>query len=264
MDIIQRFLSKVDQSGDCWIWLGAVSSGGHGSTAAHGKSISAHRLAYQLLVGPIPDGAFVCHRCDERLCVNPTHLFIGTRQDNVDDMMTKGRHWQQGGKTILTRTKTALRRKTIEERLWDQVERTDQCWIWKGHVNNKGYGVIGQGDRKTLLVHRLSYELAKGSIPTGMLVCHTCDNRRCVRPDHLFLGTSKENTQDMLQKGRARGNRKSIGETNPHATFTEGDIREIRRLRGIVKQDELARRFSTRQSTISNIQLGRTWKHLVD
>lgn len=69
----------------------------------------------------------------------------------------------------------------------------------------KGYGVIGEGDKKVHLTHRLSWVYHNGEIPDGLCVLHHCDNPRCVNPKHLFLGTRADNNKDMLNKGRARG-----------------------------------------------------------
>ena len=95
------------------------------------------------------------------------------------------------------------RKNTLEIRLWKYVEKTPTCWIWKGAVNDSGYGIIGEGKFKKHRVHHVSWKLAKRIIPEGMLLLHVCDNRRCVLVDHLFLGTHKDNTQDMISKGRA-------------------------------------------------------------
>lgn len=90
----ERFWSKVDKSGDCWIWTGACDSKGYGHLSAGGaggKTIKAARLAYELTYGPVPEGMSVLHRCDNPVCVNPAHLFTGTQADNLQDMTLKGR-----------------------------------------------------------------------------------------------------------------------------------------------------------------------------
>lgn len=103
----ERFWEKVDKSGDCWLWTGSRNEKGYGSFGgADGKLCPAHRKSYELSVGPIPDGLWVLHRCDNPPCVNPAHLFLGDRQANVDDMMAKGRNadnrGERGAKAKLT------------------------------------------------------------------------------------------------------------------------------------------------------------------
>lgn len=86
-----RFWSKVDRSGECWLWSGAKTSAGYGEFYLAGSMVYAHRYSDQLVRGPIPKGVMVLHRCDAPSCVNPDHLFRGTHQDNMDDMWRKGR-----------------------------------------------------------------------------------------------------------------------------------------------------------------------------
>ena len=101
-------------------------------------------------------------------------------------------------------------RKTTQERFWNKVDKTpghgpnEDCWEWTGR---KKYVEYGYGrfwfNRKDGMAHRYSYELHKGEIPEGLEVCHSCDNPSCVNPDHLWVGTHKENMQDMKRKSRS-------------------------------------------------------------
>ena len=88
-------------------------------------------------------------------------------------------------------------------RLWMRVDKSGDCWLWTGPVEKTGYARLQRSRTSfNVSVHRLSWELHFGEIPKGLFVCHRCDNRVCVRPDHLFLGTARDNVQDMIQKGR--------------------------------------------------------------
>jgi hypothetical protein len=89
----------------------------------------------------------------------------------------------------------------MERRFWDRVGLDDGCWPWLGKPNVQGYGQL-RGRGTMLTAHRLSWELHHGPIPQGKWICHHCDNHICVRPDHLFLGTPKDNTHDMIRKDR--------------------------------------------------------------
>lgn len=99
--------------------------------------------------------------------------------------------------------------KTDSERLLEKVSNLggEGCWIWAGSKNATGYGGF-RFRGQTKLVHRVAYELFVGD-PSGLLVCHSCDTPLCVRPSHLFLGTVKDNSADMVAKGRHAGQRRT-------------------------------------------------------
>ena len=98
------------------------------------------------------------------------------------------------------------RRKPLTQRFWGKVAIGEGCWLWVGWKSTRGYGKVNLpcGRGKTIYAHRLSYEIHYGQIPEGLLVCHHCDNPQCVRPEHLFLGTNYDNTQDAVSKGRQK------------------------------------------------------------
>lgn len=91
-------------------------------------------------------------------------------------------------------------RRSLEDRFWSRVLRTDECWLWLGHLSDGGYGRMSVGS-KSRNAHRVAWLIHHGD-PGALDVLHRCDNRQCVRPDHLFLGTAQDNVDDMIRKGR--------------------------------------------------------------
>ena len=143
-----------------------------------------------------------------------------------------------------------------KDRIEAKVEKIPEagCWVWMGATQVRGYGEILSSNRK-MLAHRASYEAFVGPIPKGMYVCHACDNVYCVNPNHLFLGTQKQNLQDMAAKGRS-----TRGERNPQAKLTEEKVRAIRSSNST--SSELAKMYNVSVSNISSIKRKQRWTHV--
>lgn len=135
------------------------------------------------------------------------------------------------------------------------VDSATGCWNWVGTVN--AYGYPNARFRNCIGGHRVSYYLYKGQPPTGISVCHTCDNRACVNPDHLFLGTNADNAHDRHTKGRT-----CSGEDRPQARLSEQDIMDIRSryIPRKVTLQQLADEYGVNNSHIWHIVHGTHWK----
>src|SRR5262249_4999551 len=142
--------------------------------------------------------------------------------------------------------------------------REDECWEWVGARSSKGYGrLFDQG--RHWYAHRVAYELYNGPIsPSHLLVCHSCDNPRCVNPDHLFLGSHQDNLNDLRAKGRAKGRDPCVGENNRRAKLTEEKVLKIIELLDANRhsRSEIAEAFGVARETISHINTGISWNYL--
>lgn len=135
-----------------------------------------------------------------------------------------------------------------------------ECWYWRGAQNRQGYGESGAPDHKA---HRLAWRLFRGEIPAGMNVLHRCDKPYCVNPDHLFLGTQKDNVQDMIQKGRRHTTGPS-GTENGQAKLTDEKVRAMRneRVKTGAPYRLLAMRYEVSTMTAMRVCTGETWKNV--
>lgn len=140
-----------------------------------------------------------------------------------------------------------------------KIDKKELCWEWNASLTHDFYGRF-RTSLKTLLSHRVSYSIFKGEIPEGMCVCHKCDNPKCCNPDHLFLGTVKENSNDMISKGRSLA-----GSKNHKSKLTENDIKEIvlMRLETGLSYPKIAKIYNVTPSAIRFIFIGKNWKHLI-
>lgn len=150
----------------------------------------------------------------------------------------------------------------LSKRFWAKVIKAgpDDCWLWKGSTDGGGYGKIrgsAESHYKTSRAHRIAYELVHGTVPNSLHVLHSCDNRACANPAHLFLGTNAENVDDRVNKGRSADVK---GEKNVKAKLTEIQVLYIRSLSGT--QNSIAMRFGVSTSTIWGIRNRKSWKHI--
>jgi hypothetical protein len=146
------------------------------------------------------------------------------------------------------------------------------CWICISHAQQgSGYPVAFRKNFGTVVIHRYSYMINKGEIPSGMVVMHSCDDRSCINPDHLSLGTYKDNMIDMVKKGRNKHGQGlwcvwplvgacKQGEAHSNAKLTEDQVREIFYSEDTLKN--LSKKYGVTEVSISYIRNGRTWKHL--
>lgn len=159
---------------------------------------------------------------------------------------------------------------------WSKVRKSggDECWTWTGRLNESGYGTLdieGRAER----AHRLSWILSEGPIPENICVLHHCDNRACVRPDHLFLGTRGDNARDMASKGRQsvqmHPERRPIcplelkprGEGHGMSRLTDDQVLDIRARRAAGEMlSDLAAEYGVAKTTICAITTGTTWRHV--
>ena len=160
---------------------------------------------------------------------------------------------------------------------WSRVDKSADCWLWTG-AKQRGYGTFTI-DSKSHVAHRFAYELERGPIPDGLEVCHHCDVRACVRPEHLFVATHAENMQDMAAKGRnpvqrtaehvakmiagLTPERRARGVQHGNARLDPAKIQFIRASRAAGRSQQwIADQIGVNQTAVSRVLLGQTWRHI--
>lgn len=167
---------------------------------------------------------------------------------------------------------------SLVDRFWTKVDKSGECWLWTGAHTSTGYGKINV-DGIPVLAHRLAWEMTNGTIPAGLCICHHCDKPQCVNPEHLFLGTHRENTADMIAKGRSsaigvsgvanimqrRPEKRHWGEKNGHAKLSAETVSEIRtKYQNGSSKPALAAQFRVCRQHIGMIVRGKLWRHLLE
>jgi hypothetical protein len=160
---------------------------------------------------------------------------------------------------------TKYTQEPMEVRFWRFVDKRaeDECWPWIGNTNPKGYGQfsVGKKAQGSEGAHRTSWKIHNNQdIPSKMHIMHLCDNPICVNPKHLRLGTAKENTHDMIQKGRKRTVAPK-GDLNGKAILDEEKVRLIRESK--LNHAELGRQLGVSPNCIRGVRIGRTWSHIL-
>lgn len=233
-DAIIFFQNHIAVAENCWLWTGffdrknlpiirLVSNELYPNGKPKYKEYSARKLSLHLADREFNHQSTIT--CGNSLCVNPDHLIT-----------------------------------TVEEKFWSKVIITEGCWNYQGQRDKDDYGKLKIG-KKTTQAHRYSYELHFGTIQnTLLIVCHTCDNPPCVNPEHLYLGTHKDNARDRNTRNRAYI---ANGELCNFAKLREFQIPIIRKLydNGFT-MNEIAIRFEVHPATIRSIVNRINWKHV--
>ena len=157
---------------------------------------------------------------------------------------------------------------TLEKRFYKKIEKTDYCWVWLGAKTGSGYGVVRGPDSRMMGAHVASYLIHNGPIEVGQQICHICDNKLCVNPNHLFIGTQLDNMHDMISKGRQATGEKlnhpsQKGELNSGSKLTEDQVIKEKKLYSEgYRQCEIMRLLGITRANIWAIVHGVSWNHV--
>jgi hypothetical protein len=291
---IARFWQKVDRCGpdECWEWLTGLSRWGYGAFSVGGRAggnVYAHRFSFELHVGPIPQGLWILHSCDNPPCVNPAHLSLGSSSVNQLERTARGR---RPAPPLIRLPRQPSIRPTLAERFWCNVDKQGPtptacpelgpCHLWTASCDRAGYGKI-RANGKQEKAHRVGFFLKHGHWPTPCGL-HSCDNPACCNGDHIYAGSMGDNNRDRNARGRhARGaaitaNRNTAcgersaahlhpasyrGERNGNAKLTAVRVRAILKLaKSGFSNVAIARRSQVSEGAVRFIRSGHTWGHL--
>lgn len=151
---------------------------------------------------------------------------------------------------------------SMVDRFWKHVNKRSEgeCWEWTADLSRSGYGSVWDSDKnKNASAHRYSYEIHYGEIPSGLHVMHSCNNKKCVNPHHLSLGTPLQNTRDAISSGLRKVAARKFGEENPKSKLTLEQARYIK-AHPEMMLTELAAMFGLSPNCIRGVRIGRTWK----
>jgi hypothetical protein len=164
----------------------------------------------------------------------------------LDQLVWRNARHQLGG------SRQAMRKEPAEVRFWRKVQKTSNCWLWTGSLDTGGYGMFWPSSRQAVHAHRFAWLLTNGEFDRRLDVLHECDNPRCVRPSHLFLGTEHDNMMDMARKGR-----------HGSAKLSKEQVRDVRRrVAAGESQRSVARDLGVSPAAICNLLKGKSYAHV--
>lgn len=240
---IPQFLEANKGNDTCWIWSGAKDSDGTPAVWFNGVQTTVRAAVRAALGIETPAGFRFESTCKNKLCANPNHAALVERG---------------GKKEPVVKGVDFTPHEGVQERFDKHFTKGDpgECWLWHGAKTKTKYGFMWcfrNGVRRTVFAHRIAYALKHGMVPGDKMVCHKCDVKLCVNPDHLFLGTAADNNRDCIAKGR----------DGIPLTLTWDQVSEIRdefARNPNFNRTEMGKKYGVTRYTIMHIISGKTWK----